>query len=395
MKKNLYIVLFVNFVNSLSITIIIPVLYLYGKQYNLSDFLISLLLTSFALAQFIANPLLGRLSDFYGRRPILSICLLGTAASNFMVFFAPNAAFLFFARILDGITGGNNSVAAAVVSDITEPKDRAKAFGMFGAAFGVAFVIGPLLGAYFERFSLGTPFLVGALFALLGSFLSYFVLQETVDKTSRPKKINLKNLGFKKVFLATKNPILGPLLKINFLLGLVFGIFMFAIQPYALNTLGLDAKHLGILFVIFGVLAIFTQLVLVPPITKKFGYINPLIYSTLIGSVMFFMYLVPSNLLQFLIVYPFFAIAGSLYRPIISSLVSFKVLKEDQGAGMGLVDSYLSLAIAIGPAIGGLIADYSYTLPFVVAGALGLINVFYMFKKKSVIRAKSQASIDI
>ena len=136
MNKNFISVALIAIVNALGYGIIIPILYAYSKRFGLSDFENGLLFSTFAICSFIATPVIGRLSDKYGRKPLLTISLLGTAVSFFLAAFAPNAVVLFIARALDGITAGNISVASAVIADTTDEKSRAKGFGIIGAAFG-------------------------------------------------------------------------------------------------------------------------------------------------------------------------------------------------------------------------------------------------------------------
>src|SRR3989304_9572761 len=147
-NRNLLVVSAVAIVNALGYGIIIPILYSYSQKYGLSDFENGLLFSVFSICQFISTPVIGRLSDKYGRKPLLLISLAGTAASFLLMAFAPSALFLFLARALDGITAGNIPVASAVISDTTEPKDRAKGFGIIGASFGFGFIFGPVISAF-------------------------------------------------------------------------------------------------------------------------------------------------------------------------------------------------------------------------------------------------------
>ncbi len=148
-NRNLGIIAIIALVNSIGYGVIIPVMLPYAEKFGLSVFQYGLLFALFSLCQFLATPIIGRLSDKYGRRPLLIISCAGTALSFFLAAFAPNAFVLFIARALDGITAGNIPVAQAVISDTTEPKDRAKGFGIIGASFGFGFIAGPLIAALF------------------------------------------------------------------------------------------------------------------------------------------------------------------------------------------------------------------------------------------------------
>src|SRR5690348_6115429 len=144
-NRNLLIIALIALVNMLGYGIVIPILYAYSRKYGLSDFQNGLLFAIYSVCQFASTPIIGRLSDKYGRRPMLLLSIIGTAISFFMMAFAPNALFLFLARALDGLTAGNIPVAFAVISDTTTPEERPKAFGLVGAAFSFGFVFGPAI----------------------------------------------------------------------------------------------------------------------------------------------------------------------------------------------------------------------------------------------------------
>src|SRR3989338_7019432 len=178
-NKNLLIIALIAVVNALGYGIIIPILYSYSQKYGLSDFGNGLLFSSFSIAQFIATPVIGRLSDKYGRKPLLVISLAGTALSFIITAFAPSVFYLFFARILDGLTAGNLPVAQAVISDSTDVKNRAKGFGIMGAAFGFGFVFGPAISAVTHPYGDSIPFLIAAGITFFSVILTALLLPET------------------------------------------------------------------------------------------------------------------------------------------------------------------------------------------------------------------------
>jgi MFS family permease len=186
------ITLFIAFANSISFTILIPILYLYGREFGLTDFQTSLLFAVYAIAQFFATPVIGKLSDRHGRKPLLIISLAGTVVAGALAFvagWAHIAWLLFFARFFDGITGGNISVIQAVIADVTTPENRAKSFGLFGAVtFGLGFTMGPALSLGLQ--TLGQPlrmtFLVSSIIAAIALLLTIFGLPETLKGTIDP-----------------------------------------------------------------------------------------------------------------------------------------------------------------------------------------------------------------
>lgn len=178
-NRNLAIIALVAVVNALGYGIIIPILYSYSMKFGLTDFQNGLLFATFSLFQFLSTPIIGRLSDKYGRRPLLIMSIAGTAVSFVMLAFAPNILFLFLARSLDGITAGNIPVASAVITDTTEPKDRAKGFGIIGASFGFGFIFGPIISALTVGINPAYPFLIAAAVSVVAVIITALFLPET------------------------------------------------------------------------------------------------------------------------------------------------------------------------------------------------------------------------
>src|SRR5258708_6468614 len=193
-NRNLAIIALIAIVNALGYGIIIPILYSYSKKFGLSDFQNGLLFSIFSLCQFISTPMIGRLSDKYGRKPLLVISLIGTALSFFIMAFAPNPTFLFLARALDGITAGNIPVASAVISDTTSISERAKGFGVIGASFGFGFVFGPAIAALTVGFSQSLPFIIAGLISTLAIVITGLFLPETNIHKGEVKESKLFDL---------------------------------------------------------------------------------------------------------------------------------------------------------------------------------------------------------
>src|SRR3989304_8393969 len=187
-NRNLLVVSAVAIVNALGYGIIIPILYSYSQKYGLSDFENGLLFSIFSICQFISTPVIGRLSDKFGRKPLLTISITGTAVSFFMAAFAPSAIFLFIARALDGLTAGNPPGATAVISDTTSSKNRARGFGIINASFGFGFVFGPAISAATAGFGLQIPFIIAGIITTSAVLMTIFLLQETNRFTNQVQK---------------------------------------------------------------------------------------------------------------------------------------------------------------------------------------------------------------
>ncbi len=389
-----WIVASIAFINSVSFTIIIPTLYPYAKQFGLSDFEASLLTTAYSLSQFIGTPLLGQLSDRWGRRPLLVISLLGTVIANLVAAIAGVPWLLFAARVFDGITGGNNSIAQAVVSDITSPEQRTQAFGIYSGLFRLGFVAGPPLSYVAQMVpplrigrwgvsSLGMSFLVSAAIALIAAVMCFFFLTETqrpeklsvgdsiATERSSAKKKPPRKIDFLSLFTALRRPVVGRILLMTFLNGFTFTIFTFAFQPFFLNVLGQDAKNLAIAFVAFGLLAFVSQVFFLEPLRKRFSIVNVLVGSLIARGVLFLLMPALPNTVAFSVLLAGFGLVNAFPMPLIDSILSTRSDQKEQGEVLGLNASYLSMSNAIGPAVSGLLVTaYGYSVPFWVAGVL-------------------------
>ncbi|MFM2303873.1 MAG: hypothetical protein RLZZ135_1283 [Cyanobacteriota bacterium] len=380
MNRSFWIIAIINFINALSFTILIPTIYEYGREFNLSDIETSFLFAIFSIAQFFATPVLGKLSDRFGRRPLLIVSLAGTVIGNLLAGTAPNAIILFFARFLDGVTGGNVSVAQAVISDITTPENRAKGFGIFGASFGLGFIIGPVLSLVAQQRSLGTSFLLAAAVAAIALIITIFLLPETLDIKADSSK-NIFDLGLRDLVRGLTFPRLGILFIINFCVGTTFTLFTFAFQPYYLKVLQQNTNSLTLLFLAIGIAGVLVQLQGVKIATKYMSLVNILFFGLFFRSLSFVLMPVIPDIHYFLIVSIIFALSNSLVQPMISTLISLNTSPEEQGKMSGLNASYLSAANAVGPIIAGLMVNEEYPLtygyPLYIAGIFTFIVLFF------------------
>ena len=371
-----WIITLVAFINAVSFTIIIPVLYPYAKQFGLSDFEASLLTTAYAAAQFIGTPILGRLSDRMGRKPLLIISLLGTVIANLMASLAPFAWFLLIARVLDGITGGNNSIAQAIISDITSPAQRTKAFGIFGATFRLGFVAGPPL-SYLAQLvpplpgfsSLGMSFVVSAAIALIATGLCAIFLPET-HQVCDQFELAWSDFKIGRILKSVRHPQLGRVFLLTFLSGFTFTIFTFAFQPFFLTVLGQTPGRLALMFAMFGVIGFMTQVFALEPLRKQFDIITILAFMLAARGILFLLIPTFPTITAFVLITIVFGAVNSFPLPLIESILSLRSGPQEQGEVLGTNASFLSLSNAIGPATAGLLVSFGYSLPFWVTGVL-------------------------
>ncbi len=307
-----WILALIALMNSVSFTAIIPLLYPYAKQFGLTDFQASLLTTAYAIAQFVSTPILGRWSDLWGRKPLLLISLGGSVGAGAIASITPYAWLLYASRVLDGVTGGNVSIARAVVSDITTPETRPRAFGIFDAMFRLGFVAGPSLSYLAQTIPpipgvsrLGMGFLVSASMALIAVILTALFLPETVGEKQNVR-LSWTDFGFGRIVRSATRPILGPLFLLTFFSGFSFTIFTFAFQPFFLTVLGQNAQTLAIVFAMFGILGFIAQVFWLEPLTRRFKLVDILAIAILVRGVLFLLIPTFPNVQAFLAIGVFF-----------------------------------------------------------------------------------------
>src|SRR5580765_2027196 len=209
MKRSPLVVIFTTvFIDLVGFGIVIPVLPFYaeGTRFNASPRTVGLLFASYSVMQLIFSPILGRLSDKYGRRPVLLFSIIGTGIGFLILGFAKTLWMLFFGRILDGITGGNIATAQAYIADITTKEDRAKGMGLIGAAFGLGFIFGPAIGGILSRWGIHVPFFFAAAMCFANAVLLYFTLPETVTANHPAKHSAAGGRSLKHVINALRQP---------------------------------------------------------------------------------------------------------------------------------------------------------------------------------------------
>ncbi|MDQ7024282.1 MAG: MFS transporter [Anaerolineae bacterium] len=387
LDKRLIVILLIVLVQMIGAAMVFPILPLYAKrEFGMQPQTITLLITAFFAAQFIAGPFIGRLSDKYGRVPILIMSQIGTVIAFLILGLSGQVWMLFFARILDGITGGNIIVAQAYVTDIIPRERRTEALGYVFAAFGVGFIVGPAVGGLLSTyFTYQTPYFVAAAAATIVVILTWFMLEETVTPEVRAENKQKRGQSMN-VGAIVKNLPLISILLMAFGSQFAFSMLQSTFSLFGEAVLFADNPEraelgVGLLLATVGVGQIFTQLYLVKKLAKRFGDSPLVIIGGVIRSISMFVLVILAVPASAAVTLFLFAMGTGMQMPALQSLVTNTVPDNQRGGVLGLYQSSLSLSIIFGSAISGAIFEIAPIVPYIVGGsifALMLIPAFFL-----------------
>ncbi|KAA3658755.1 MAG: MFS transporter [Chloroflexi bacterium] len=430
--KKIAPILVIVLVDLLGLTIIIPLLPLYATAFGANAFVIGVLGAAYPIMQFLGAPVLGRLSDRYGRKPVLVVSQIGTFIGFLMLGFANMLWLIFLSRIIDGISGANIATAQAAISDSTTEKNRTQGLGLIGAAFGLGFIIGPIIafGALaVSNNNYQAPAFVAAAFSLASIILTTFWFEETYPKSARNEVKEKSPFNLNALIEAVKHPNVGFLLVLMFAQQLAFGGFEQILALFTLNRLGFNASGNAVVFVFVGIIIVAVQGGLIGKWSRRFGD-RRLVYAGLalltigltavgftprtpppwyskseleaeltqsnetpvgttqaenlaveipddtqtgwIGLVWMLIAMIPTS------------IGGGILRPTINSLITKRVESYEVGGTLGISSAFSSAANALAPLIGGaLFQIVGATTTFVIWGMfLGVLFLLALQKIK-------------
>lgn len=380
-NRSLLAIFLVVFIDLLGFGVVLPLLPYYADRFGANAAVTGLLVASYAAAQFIATPILGRLSDRFGRRPILMLSIAGNVLGFGLLALANNLWLLFAARILAGLTGGNISVAQAYITDVTAPKDRARGLGMIGAAFGLGFIIGPVTGGLLNEVSPAAPALAAAGLSLLNLLMVGLWLPEslTADRRAELAQAGRSALTLGALLSALRRPLVGPLLNARFWFALAFALFQSVFSLYALYRFNLSARDTGFVLAYVGLLSVITQGGLIRPLTARFSDRQLLVGATVGMAVGLLGWAVAPSVGVLLGVLAPIAISGGIFNTVINSAISKAVPPVEVGGTLGIAAALESLTRVISPSAGGLMLSlFNPALPGLVSAALLAALLVYL-----------------
>jgi len=381
MNKRLFSIILVVFIDLLGFSLILPLLPYYAETFSANQTTTGILIASYAVMQLIGAPILGRLSDRFGRRPVLLLSVFGTFLGFLLLGFANALWMLFVSRIIDGITGGNLSVAQAYISDVTDEKSRSKGLGMIGAAFGLGFIIGPVTGGLLSQWGYAVPAFAAAAISFINLILIYAWLPESLTEKKRSQMTEKRPaITLNALLVAFQRPFTGSILITRFFFGLAFAIFQTIFSLYALAKFNLTARDTGFVLTYVGVLSVIVQGFLVGRLTSRFREDLLITVSVvLMGVSLLGWALAPSLLWLYIIMTPT-ALSGGLLNTLLSSTLTKAVALQEIGGILGLSAAVESSTRIIAPLLGGVLLQQIGTWAPGIFGAVVMTGVsIYVF----------------
>lgn len=373
------------FVDVLGLGITIPVMPLFAQnELGAAAWQITSLTSVFFAASFFAGPWLGRLSDRFGRRPVLIFSQAGTLTALLVTAFAPSLLFLYVARLIDGVTGGNISVAQAYLSDVTDEKNRARGMGLINASFGLGFVFGPAFGSFAASFwGPRVPFMIAACVSVGTILLSIFLLKESLTPERRAhdhaRALTMRRMSGWELM---RIPAVSLLLILGFSSFLSFGIFQTIYVLWADKVVlpGLPDTQVqqivGAILTLTGLCNIVAQFWLVGPLVRRFGEKKLLVAGRFAQTLSFSAMAFSPTLLITVLVTPFMALGGSVAFPSQLALLTYAAPPNKRGQVIGIHQSFTSFGNILGPLLAGFLFETVHPNSPLIAAAIGMGATF-------------------
>ena len=381
-RPPLFFIYLTIFINIVGFGMVFPLLPFYAKHFNASEATIGFLAASFAIGQFLLSPIWGRLSDRFGRKPIILISLAGLAVTFLIFGFAQNLLWLFISRFLQGaFSGAALSVAQAYVADVTSKEERIKGMGNLGASLALGFIFGPAIGGFLSNVNISFPFFAASLVAIINLISVQLFLPESLTKKAERFVIAEGFLNFRQMYQGLKGE-LSSLFILIFLWSFALSNNEVAVPLFGYEQLGLNATTISIFFSGMGLMSAFVQSTLVYRLTGIIGEHKTVILGIAIMAVT--LLLMPFSKASFMMAFFMigFAFGSALSRPTIGSLIS-KETKEGQGTTMGISSAFESMGRILGPLLGGwTFATFGYHSPFTFSALILFVTLIFVIRQK-------------
>ncbi len=356
-------------VDILGLTIILPLLPFYAEKMGASATEVGLLVSVYALCQLFSGPLLGRLSDRTGRKPLLLLSQLGTFIGFLVLAYAPSLWVVFLSRIIDGSTAGNISLAQAYISDVTEPEKRTGAFALIGIAFGLGFLIGPAISGFLAQYSYQYPIFAAAALSATSILATATLLPSTTPAAaSDGRKLSVLDWGAYVKFF--QRPQLGPLLWQFAAFMMAFSFFISGFALFAERRYSFGPKQVGYVYGYVGFLGVILQGGLIGRLSRRFGDLALVKWGFLLAAIGYAALAFTFRIPALLVVSAVSSMGSGALRPALTSLITQRTKRTEQGTVLGLTQSLNSVASIIAPAIAGMLINVQLlsTWAFVMAG---------------------------
>jgi DHA1 family tetracycline resistance protein-like MFS transporter len=343
-------------VDVLGLTIILPLLPFYAEKMGASATQVGLLVSVYSLCQLFSGPLLGRLSDRTGRKPLLLLSQAGTFIGFLVLAYAGSLWIVFLARIIDGLTAGNISLAQAYISDVTEPEKRTGSFALIGIAFGLGFLIGPAISGFLAQYSYQYPIFAAAALSATSILATATLLPGTKPEAGGDgRKLSVLDWGNYAQFF--RRPELGPLLWQFAVFMMAFSLFISGFALFAERRFSFGPKQVGYVYGYIGLLGVILQGGLIGRLSGKFGDSKLVQWGFLLATIGYAALAFTFRIPALLVVSAISSIGSGALRPALTSLITQRSKRTEQGTVLGLTQSLNSVSSILAPALGGMLIN--------------------------------------
>ena len=384
MNKRLLNIGLIVLIDMLGFALVVPLLAFFADTFGATPFQTGLLVASYAAMQMISAPILGRISDRFGRRPVFLISILGTFIGFLILGFADSLWMLFVSRILSGLTAGNISVAQAYIADVTDEKNRARGMGMLGAAFGIGFILGPALGGTLSVYGFAVPAFASAVLCFINLLTVFFWLPESLTPERRAQLMAQEkaDVSFSALLAALQHPSAGPLLWVRFGFAVAFNSFQSVFALYTLGKFGLTAQQTGYILAYVGIVLVIMQGGLIGPLSARFKESHLLFAFTIFATIGLFGWAIVQSVPGLLVAMFPLAIGAGSFNAVINSAISKTVSHDEVGGMLGFAAGLESSTRVVMPALASyLLGRYGPSTPGYMATLVMVIVVMFAYAR--------------